>query len=116
MEVVDDSGSVVGGVQFSFNNFEFEFSHIFWEIVVIADMGISEPGGGFGGRVGTLEGCLEIFDKIWEGSKQGGIQGILGADSGPAFGCSFSHEGKGISNFLVIRGVNIFVDEEISPD
>ena len=46
---------------------------VFWEIVIIADMGISEPGGGFGGRVGTLEGCLKIFDKVWEGSKRGGV-------------------------------------------
>ena len=113
---MDDSGSVVGGVQFSFNNFEFEFSHIFWEIVVIADAGISEPGGGFSGRVGTLEGCLEIFDKIWEGSKQGGIQGILGADSGPAFGCSFSHEGEGISDLFVIGGVDVFVYQEVGSD
>ena len=37
-------------------------------------------------------------------------------DSGLAFGCSFSHEGKGISNFLIVHGVNIFVDKEISSD
>ena len=57
------------GVKFCFDDFEFEFSHIFWEIVVVVDTGISEPVGGFGGGVGALEGCLEVFDKIWEGSK-----------------------------------------------
>ena len=68
-EVVDYCGGVGGGVKFSFDDFEFEFSHIFREIVVVADTGISEPGGGFGGGVGTLEGHLKIFDKVWEGPK-----------------------------------------------
>ena len=33
------------------DDFEFEFPHILWEIVIIVDAGIGEPGGGFGGRV-----------------------------------------------------------------
>ena len=37
-------------------------------------------------------------------------------DGGPAFGCSFSHKGEGISDLLVISGVNIFVYEEVSSD
>ena len=66
---MDDSGSVGGEVKFCFDDFEFEFSHTFREIVVIVNASVSEPGGGFSGRVGTLEGCLKIFDKVWEGSK-----------------------------------------------
>ena len=92
MEVVDNHHSMGGGVEFCVNNFELKFPHILWEIVVIADMGIGEPSGGFGGGVCALEGCLKIFDKVWEGPKQGGIEGCLGADGGPALGCSFSHE------------------------
>ena len=73
MEVVDDGGSMDSGVKFCFNDFEFEFPHVLWEIVIAVDLGVGQPGGGFSGRVGTLEGCLEIFDKVWEGSKQGSI-------------------------------------------
>ena len=113
---MDDCSSMDGGVKFCFNNFEFEFSHIFWEIVVVVDTGISEPSGGFGGRVGTLEGHLKIFDKVWEGPKRGGIEGNLGVDGSPTLGCSFSHEGEGISNLFVICGIDIFVDQEISSD
>ena len=113
---MDDGGSVGSGVKFCFDDCEFEFSQIFWEIVIVADTGISEPGGGFGGGVGTLEGCLEIFDKIWEGSKQRGVQGCLGANGCPAFGCSFCHEGESVSNLLVVSGINVFVYEEISSD
>ena len=79
-------------------------------------MGVGEPGGGFDGRVGALEGFLEIGDEVWEGSKGGGIQGLLGVDSGPALGCSFSHEGKSISDLFIVRRVDIFVDQEISSD
>ena len=73
MEVVDDGGSMGSGIQFVFNNFKLEFSHILWEIVIIVDSGIGEPGGGFSSGVGALEGGLEVFDKIWEGSKGGNI-------------------------------------------
>ena len=45
---MDDCGSVGGGVEFCFNDFEFEFSHVLWEIVIIVDTGVGEPGGGFG--------------------------------------------------------------------
>ena len=34
----------------------------------------------------------------------------------PALGCSFSHEGEGVSDLFVVGGINIFVYEEISPD
>ena len=57
------------GVEFCFNDFELEFSHVLWEVVVILDMGVGAPGGGFGGRVGALDGCLDIFDEILEGAK-----------------------------------------------
>ena len=116
MEVVDDHGSVSSGVKFCFDNFEFEFSHIFWEVVVVADTGISEPGGGCGGRVGTLEGCLEIFDEVGEGPKGGGVQGRLDANCGPAFGCSFCHEGEGISDLFVVCRVDVCVNEQIGSD
>ena len=40
------------GVKLCFDNFELEFSHILWEIVIIVDSGIGEPGVMFGpGRV-----------------------------------------------------------------
>ena len=35
-------------------------------------------------------------------------------DNGPTFGCSFGHEGKGISDLFVICGIDIFTDQEIS--
>ena len=73
MEVVDNGGSMGGGVEFCFNNFEFEFPHILWEVVVIADAGIGEPSGGFCGKVGALEGHLEVFNEIGEGSKGGDV-------------------------------------------
>ena len=73
MEVVDDGGSMGSGVELCFNNFELEFSHVLWKIVIIVDLGISEPGGGFGGGVGALKGGLEIFDENREGSKGGSI-------------------------------------------
>ena len=40
MEVVDDCCGMGSGVKFCFNNFELEFPHILWEIVVVADSGI----------------------------------------------------------------------------
>ena len=116
MEIVDDCRSVGSGVEFSFNNFEFEFSHVLWEVVIIADTGVGEPGGGFCSGVGALEGSLEIFDEVREGPKGGGIQGCLGANGSPAFGCSFCHEGEGISDLLVVGGINVFVYEEVSSD
>ena len=70
---MDDGGSMGGGVELGFDDFELEFSHILWEIVIIVDSGIGEPGGGFSSGVGALEGGLEVFDKIWEGSKGGNI-------------------------------------------
>ena len=66
-----------GGVKFCLDNFELEFSHILWEIVDIADMGIGEPGGGFGSGVCAQEGCLKISDKVWESPKRGGVEGCL---------------------------------------
>ena len=73
MEVVDDGDCMGSGVEFGFNDFELEFSHVLWEIVVVVDTGIGEPGGGFCGGVGALEGDLEVFDKVGEGSEGGGI-------------------------------------------
>ena len=70
---MDDCCGMGSGVKFCFNNFEFEFSHILWEIDVVVDSGIGEPSGGFCGRVGTLEGGFKICDKVGEGPKGGGI-------------------------------------------
>ena len=70
---MDDRCGMGGGVEFCFNNFELEFSHVLWEIVIVADMGVGEPGGGFCSRVGALEGGLEFFDEVREGSEGGGI-------------------------------------------
>ena len=61
------------GIELCFNDLEFELSHVLWEVVNIADMGISEPGSGFGGRVGAEEGGLEVFYKAGEASKGGSI-------------------------------------------
>ena len=61
------------GVKFCFDDCEFEFSHIFWEIVIVVDSSIGEPSGGFCGRVGALEGCFKISDKVREGSEGGGV-------------------------------------------
>ena len=47
MEVVDDGCGMDSGVKFCFDDFELEFSHILWEIIIVVDSGISEPGGGF---------------------------------------------------------------------
>ena len=62
-----------GGVKLSFDDFELEFPHIFWEIVIVADSSIGEPSGGFCGGVGTLEGGFKICDKIGEGPEGGGV-------------------------------------------
>ena len=70
---MNDCSGMDGGVEFSFDNLELKFPHILWEIVVIADSGIGEPGSGFSGGVCTLEGCLKIFDKVGEGPKGGGV-------------------------------------------
>ena len=51
MEVVDYCCGMSGGVEFGFDDFELEFPHILWEIVVIADSGIGKPSGGFCSRV-----------------------------------------------------------------
>ena len=37
-------------------------------------------------------------------------------DSFPTLGGSFGHEGEGVTDLLVIGGVYIFVNQEISPD
>ena len=37
-------------------------------------------------------------------------------NSSPALGCSFSHEGEGVSDLLVVSGIDVFVYEEISSD
>ena len=73
MEVVDDCCSMGGGVEFCFDNFELKFPHILWEIIVIVDSDIGEPGGGFSGGVCTLEGHLKVFDKVGEGPEGGGV-------------------------------------------
>ena len=73
MEVVDNCCSMGSGVEFCFNDFELEFPHILWEIVIIADSGIGEPSGGFSGGVCALEGGLKIFDKVREGPEGGGV-------------------------------------------
>ena len=113
---MDNSHGMGSGVEFCFNDFEFEFFHVLWEVVVIVDTGVGEPSGGFCGGVGALEGGLEIFDEVGEGPEGGDIQGGLGLNSGPALGCSFSHEGEDVSNLFIICGVDIFVDEEIGSD
>ena len=73
MEVVDDCCGMGSGVKFCFNDFELEFPHILWEIVIVADSSIGEPSGGFCGRVGTLESGFEICDKVGEGPEGGGV-------------------------------------------
>ena len=37
-------------------------------------------------------------------------------NSSPTLGGPFSHEGESVSDLLVIGGVNIFVDKEVSSD
>ena len=113
---MDDRGSMGSGVKLRFDDFELEFPHVFWEIVVAADSSIGEPSGSFGGGVCALEGNFEICDKILESSEGGGVQGHLSTDSSPTFGCSFGHEGEGVSDLFVVGGVDVFVYEEISPD
>ena len=105
-----------GGIKLCFNDFEFEFPHILWEIVIVANSSVGKPSGGLGGRICALEGGFKFSDKVLEGPKGGGIQGRLSSDSSPAFGCSFSHEGEGVSDLFVIGGIDIFVYEEIGPD
>ena len=63
-----------------------------------------------------MEGHLEVLDEVREGPKGGGVQGHLGVNGGPAFGCPFSDEGEGVSDLLVISGINIFVYEEVGSD
>ena len=70
---MDNCCGVGGGVKFCFDNLELELPHVLREVVVVVDMGVGEPGSGFCGRVGTLECCLEVFDKIREGSEGGGV-------------------------------------------
>ena len=64
VEVVDDDGGVGGGVKFCFDNFEFEFSYVLWEVVIVVDTGIGKPSSGFCGGVDALEGFLEVCDKV----------------------------------------------------
>ena len=73
MKVVNYCGSVDSGVEFYFHDFEFEFSHVLWEVVIVVDTGVGEPGGGFSSRVVTLEGGLEICDEVGEGPEGGGV-------------------------------------------
>ena len=73
-----------GGIEFSFDDFELEFPHILWEIVIIADSSIGEPSGGLSGGVCALEGGFKFRDKILEGSEGGGIQGRLSSTGSPA--------------------------------
>ena len=49
---MDDGGDMDSVVEFCFNYFEFEFSHILWKIVVIENMGIGQPSSGFCDGVG----------------------------------------------------------------
>ena len=105
-----------GGIEFCLNDFEFEFPHILWEIVIVANSSVGEPSGGFSGGVCALEGSLKICNKILEGSEGGGIQGCLSMNGSPALGCSFSHEGEGVSDLFVIGGIDVFVYKEISSD
>ena len=116
MEVMDDGGSMGSGVEFCFDDFELEFPHILWEIVVVVNSGVGEPRGGFGGRVCTLEGGLKICDKVLEGSEGGDIQGHLSTNGSPTLGCSFGHEGEGISDLFIVSGINVFVYKEIRSD
>ena len=73
-----------GRIKFSFNNFELEFPHILWEIVIVADSSVGEPSGGLGSGVCTLEGGFKFCDKILEGSEGGGVQGHLSSTGSPA--------------------------------
>ena len=59
-EVMDDGSGVGGGIEFSLDDFKFEFSHVFWEIIIAANSGVGEPSGSLGGRVCALEGCFKI--------------------------------------------------------
>ena len=113
---MDDRGGMGSGVKLRFDDFELEFPHVFWEIVIAVDSSIGEPSGSFGSGVCALEGNFEICDKILESSEGGGIQGHLSMDSGPTFGCSFRHEGESVSNLFVIGRINILVYKEICPD
>ena len=61
------------GIELCFNDFEFKFSHVLWEIVIIVDSGIGKPSSGFSGGVGIKEGSLKVFDKVGKGSKGGSI-------------------------------------------
>ena len=115
-EVVNNCGGMGSGIEFCFDDLELEFPHILWEIVVIANSGIGEPSGSLSSRVCALEGGLKIFDKVWEGSEGGGVQGHLSMNGSPALGCSFSHEGEGVSDLFIVGGINIFVYEEICSD
>ena len=116
MEVVDNGGSMGGGIELCFNDFELEFPHILWEIVVVADSSVGEPCGGLSGGVCALEGGFKICNKVGEGPEGGGIQGCLSSNSSPALGGSFSHKGEGVSDLFVVRGIHVFVYEEVSPD
>ena len=70
---MDDGSGVGSGIEFCFYDFEFEFPHILWEIVIVANSSVGEPSGGFGGRVRALEGGFELRNKILEGSEGGGV-------------------------------------------
>ena len=113
---MNDGCGMGSSIKFGLNDFEFEFSHILWEVFICVNLSIGKPSGGFGGRVGVKEGCLEVFDEVGEGSEGRGVEGSLCVDHSPTLGCSFGHEGEDITNCLVVGGVDIFVDEEIGPD
>ena len=81
---MDDGGSVGGGVELGFDDFELEFPHILREIVIVADSSVGEPSGGLGSGVCTLEGGFKFCDKILEGSEGGGVQGRLSSTGSPA--------------------------------
>ena len=60
MEVMDDGSGMGGGIEFCLYDFELEFPHILWEIVIAANSGVGEPSGSLGSRVCALEGCFKI--------------------------------------------------------
>ena len=105
-----------GGIEFCFDDFELEFSHILWEIVIVVNSCVGKPSGGLGSGVCTLEGGFKICNEILEGSEGGDIQGHLSPNGSPAFGCSFCHEGEGVSDLFVVGGVDVFVYKKVGSD
>ena len=72
-EVMDDGSGMGGGIEFCLDDFELEFPHVFWEIVITANSGIGEPSGSLGGRVGALESGFKVCNEVGKGSEGGGV-------------------------------------------